>query len=103
MVRLRQYHGFARGEWPDGVFAIPDYIRRKQCKPSLYVYLYHQASDGVMPTESTNKADLTPPNGKDSISTGDKGVNPGPYNPLAKTAGTVTLSKDEKRRWSLGL
>ena len=63
----------------------------------VYTFTYTtKASDGVMPTESTNKADLTPPNGKDSISTGDKGVNPGPYNPLAKTAGTVTLSKDEK-------
>lgn len=64
---------------------------------TTYTFTYTTTPDaGVGAAEVKNAANLTPPNGSTTISTGEKGVDPGSYNPLSKTHGTVKPSADGK-------
>lgn len=66
-------------------------------KKTTYTFTYTtKPNDGIGATMVKNRAELTPPNGGNSVNTGDKGVAPGAFNPLNKTHGTVTPSTDGK-------
>ena len=66
-------------------------------KKTTYTFTYTtKPNNGIGATMVKNKAELTPPNGGNSVNTGDKGVAPGAFNPLNKTHGTVTPSTDGK-------
>ena len=64
---------------------------------TTYTFTYTTTPDaGVGAAEVKNSANLTPPNGGTMIPTGEKGIDPGAYNPLSKTHGTVEPSADGK-------
>lgn len=66
-------------------------------KKTTYTFTYTtKPNNGIGATMVKNRAELTPPNGGNSVNTGDKGVAPGAFNPLNKTHGTVTPSTDGK-------
>lgn len=66
-------------------------------KKTTYTFTYTtKPNNGIGATMVKNRAELTPPNGGQSVNTGDKGVAPGAFNPLNKTHGTVTPSTDGK-------
>lgn len=64
---------------------------------TTYTFTYTtKPNNGIGATMVKNRAELAPPNGGNSVNTGDKGVAPGAFNPLLKTHGTVTPSTDGK-------
>ncbi len=64
---------------------------------TTYTFTYTtRPNNGIGATMVKNRAELAPPNGGNSVNTGDKGVAPGAFNPLHKTHGTVTPSTDGK-------
>ena len=64
---------------------------------ATYTFTYTTTPNaGTGPAMVKNTANLIPPNGGQQISTGEKGVDPGTFNPLDKTHGTVTASSDGK-------
>lgn len=66
-------------------------------KKTTYTFTYTtKPNNGIGATMVKNRAELTPPNGGNSVNTGDKGVAPGAFNPLNKIHGTVTPSTDGK-------
>lgn len=64
---------------------------------TTYTFTYTtKPNNGIGAIMVKNRAELAPPNGGQSVNTGDKGVAPGKFNPLLKTHATVTPSTDGK-------